>query len=227
MPEPHATQPALIVFREKDDKKSVEIGWFPPADAARAKADRSKPGLTTLENLSDRVRDFAVHLPTGCFEPDGKLVLGVTDRATIDRLLALRSEERKAGATEGEAGPGQSKPAQPVAAKTTDPKAPSRGEAGAAARSSSIGSKGAGNGQENVRPSATTAELVDALWSKVTIGSVVIAPEDDRTESGWWEAVVMEKRGQVLTLRWRDFPRQRPATRKLTEVALAHPKSGV
>jgi hypothetical protein len=56
---------------------------------------------------------------------------------------------------------------------------------------------------------------------------VVIAPEADRTENGWWEAVVTEKRGQMLTLRWRDFPRQRPITHKLSEVALAHPKSGV
>src|ERR1700730_15079027 len=127
MPEPHATQPALIVFREKDDKKSVEVGWFAPADAARAKADRSKPGLTSIENLSDRMRELAARLPAGQIGSDGKLVLGVTDRATIDRLLALRSEERKAGATEGRSGSAQSKPAQPAAAKATDPKAQSRG----------------------------------------------------------------------------------------------------
>jgi hypothetical protein len=225
MPDTHTTQPGLIVFREKDDK-SFEAGWFTEAEAARAKADRSKPGLTTFENLSERVRDFAVHLPTGCFEPDGKLLLGRTDRATIDQLLALRAEEPKAGATEGQGRVGQSKVAQPAAA-TADPKAPSRGEAGATARPSSSGSKGAANEQENVRPSPTTAELITALWSKITVGSVVIAPEDDRTENGWWEAVVIEKRGQTLTVRWRDFPKQRPATRKLTEVALAHPKSGV
>src|SRR6185436_8914819 len=116
-----------------------------------------------------------------------------------------------------------SKPARPATA-TADSKAPSRGEV---ARPSSGGSKGTGNGHEKVRPSPTSAELIDALWSKITIGSLVIAPEADRTESGWWEAVVTEKRGQLLTLRWRDFPRQRPVTRKLTEVALAHPKSGV
>ena len=101
-----AKQPALIVFREKDDK-SLEAGWFTEAEAGRAKADRSKPGLTTMENLSERVRDFAVHLPTGCFGPDGKLLLGVTDRATIDQLLALRAEERKASATEGKGGAGR------------------------------------------------------------------------------------------------------------------------
>jgi hypothetical protein len=215
----------LIVFREKDDK-SFEAGWFTEAEAGRAKAERSKLGLTTMENLSERVRDFAVHLPTGCFETDGKLLLGRTDRATIDQLLALRAEERKAGATEGQGGAGQSKPARPAAA-TADPKARPKGEPGNPARSAGGGAKGAANEQENVRPSPTIAELIEALWSKIAVGSVVIAPEDERTENGWWEAVVIEKRGQTLTVRWRDFPKQRPATRKLTEVALAHPKSGV
>src|SRR6476620_10971110 len=107
MADTRTTQPALIVFREKDDK-SLEAGWFTEAEAARVKADRSKPGLTTIENLSDRVREFAVHLPTGCFGPDGKLLLGRTDRATIDQLLALRAEERKASATEGQGGAGHS-----------------------------------------------------------------------------------------------------------------------
>jgi hypothetical protein len=226
MPDTLATQPALIVFREKDDK-SLEAGWFTEADAARAKADRSKPGLTTMENLSDRVRELAARLPAGRFEPDGKLLLGGTDRATINELLALRSDERMAAAKEGQAGAGASKPAQPAAAKTTDPKALPKGEAGGPARSPSSGSKGPGNGEEKVRPSPTSAELIDQLWSKITVGSVVIAPEADRTENGWWEAVVTEKRGQVLTVRWRDFPRQRPVTRKISEVALAHPKSGV
>src|ERR1700690_2076182 len=102
MPDTLATQQlALIVFREKDDK-SLEAGRFAEADAARAKAARSKPGLTTMENLSDRVGDFTVHLPAGCFEPDGKLLLGGTDRATINELLALRSDERMAATKEGQ-----------------------------------------------------------------------------------------------------------------------------
>jgi len=221
MPDNPALQPSLIVFRDYDGKR-CEAGWFTQADAARAKADRSMPSLSTMEHLSVALREFAFGLPTGRFGADDKLELGLVDRTTIERLLALRSEERKTAATEGQGGAGPSTPAQPPTAKATDPKASAEGEAAATPAPS-----GAGNGQEKVRPSPTTAELVDTLWSKITIGSVVIAPEADRTENGWWEAVVTEKRGQMLTLRWRDFPRQRPITRKLSEIALAHPKSGV
>ena len=70
------------------------------------------------------------------------------------------------------------------------------------------------------------ADLVDELWSKVTIGSLVIAPEDDR-EDGWWEAIVVDKRGGTLTLRWRDFPKLPLITRKLKDVAILHPKASV
>jgi hypothetical protein len=70
------------------------------------------------------------------------------------------------------------------------------------------------------------ADLVDELWSKITIGSLVIAPEDDR-EDGWWEAIVVDKRGNTLTLRWRDFPKLALITRKLKDVALLHPKASV
>ena len=70
------------------------------------------------------------------------------------------------------------------------------------------------------------ADLVDELWSKVTIGSLVIAHEDDR-EDGWWEAIVVDKRGNTLTLRWRDFPKLALITRKLKDVALLHPKASI
>ena len=70
------------------------------------------------------------------------------------------------------------------------------------------------------------ADLVDELWPKITIGSLVIAQEDDR-EDGWWEAIVVAKRGSTLTLRWRDYPKLPLITRKLKDVALLHPKASV
>ncbi len=45
-------------------------------------------------------------------------------------------------------------------------------------------------------------------WSEVKVGSLVIAHES--LEDGWWEAIVTEIKADQLTVRWRDFPRQRP-----------------
>ena len=38
----------------------------------------------------------------------------------------------------------------------------------------------------------------------LAIGSVVLAPEAPM--EGWWEAVVVKLRGDLITLRWRDYP---------------------
>ena len=59
-------------------------------------------------------------------------------------------------------------------------------------------------------------------WSEIRVGSLVIAHESPA--DGWWEAVVTEVHADVLTLRWRDYPRMAAITRNRKE-ELAH--SGV
>jgi hypothetical protein len=76
---------------------------------------------------------------------------------------------------------------------------------------------------ENVRASPKAAKLVEPLWSHVMVGSLVLAPLVDR-EDGWAVAVVQERRGQILTLSWRNGRSPRSFTRRLKEVALPHPK---
>jgi hypothetical protein len=59
-------------------------------------------------------------------------------------------------------------------------------------------------------------------WNELKVGAVVVAPEKDAAEDGWWPAVItkVSKDGQKLTLRWRDQPRQPPITAKREAVAL-------
>ena len=55
-------------------------------------------------------------------------------------------------------------------------------------------------------------------WGDIRVGSLVIAHEGPT--DGWWEALVTEVRDDVLTLRWRDYPRMAAITRNRKEVAL-------
>ena len=68
--------------------------------------------------------------------------------------------------------------------------------------------------------SAQTAEAASPplpkSWSEIQVGSVVLVQEDD----GWWAAVVTEVRDDVLTLRWRDYPRLPALVRNRQAVAL-------
>jgi hypothetical protein len=58
-------------------------------------------------------------------------------------------------------------------------------------------------------------------WDGIAAGHVVIA-QDEPTE-GWYEAVVVETSGDMLTLRWRDYPRERRFSRHKFSVALMYP----
>jgi hypothetical protein len=74
-------------------------------------------------------------------------------------------------------------------------------------------------------PAPATADVspppLPKTWSEIQVGSLVIGHEGHA--DGWWEAVVTEVRGDVLTLRWRDYPHQRAVTRDRQDVALLFP----
>ena len=76
-------------------------------------------------------------------------------------------------------------------------------------------------GEPAVAAPATADVSVPPLpktWSDIQVGSLVIGHEGH--DYGWWEAIVTEVRGDVLTLRWRDYPKQAAVTRDRQEVAL-------
>jgi hypothetical protein len=48
------------------------------------------------------------------------------------------------------------------------------------------------------------ATAADALWSKIEIGTMVLAAQPDLYGPGWWQTVVVAIEGDDLTLRWVD-----------------------
>jgi hypothetical protein len=55
-------------------------------------------------------------------------------------------------------------------------------------------------------------------WDEIGIGSLVLATVG--VEDGWWESVVLGVNGEMFTLKWRDYPRERTFVRRRTELAL-------
>ena len=55
-------------------------------------------------------------------------------------------------------------------------------------------------------------------WEEIGIGSVVLAHES--VDEGWWESVVLGINGEALTLKWRDYPREKVFVRRRTALAL-------
>jgi hypothetical protein len=66
-------------------------------------------------------------------------------------------------------------------------------------------------------PGPATQELPGS-WDEVAPGHIVIARET--LECGWWEAVVVERNGDLVTLRYRDYPKYPALVRHRSAVAL-------
>jgi hypothetical protein len=58
-------------------------------------------------------------------------------------------------------------------------------------------------------------------WDSVQPGHVVLVLESPA--DGWWEATVQEREEEILTLKYRDFPRQPKFQRHISQVALINP----
>jgi hypothetical protein len=56
-------------------------------------------------------------------------------------------------------------------------------------------------------------------WSVIAVGDLVLAPEKE----GWWEAIVERVVGEMLTLKWRDWPDEPVFVKTREQVALMHP----
>ena len=63
----------------------------------------------------------------------------------------------------------------------------------------------------------------DALWSKIEVGTLVLATQPDVYGPGWWEGVVVGFKGDDLTVRWTDEPDEDPVKVSRRDVALRHP----
>ena len=68
---------------------------------------------------------------------------------------------------------------------------------------------------------AAPAQGLPQDWDSIEVGHLVIAHEN--MIEGWWEAIVIATDNDMLTLRWRDYPKVPPITRHRTAVALIKP----
>jgi hypothetical protein len=58
-------------------------------------------------------------------------------------------------------------------------------------------------------------------WNEIAAGHLVIAQES--LEYGWWEAIVLERKGDTFTLQYRDYPHLPKFVRHRSGVALMCP----
>jgi hypothetical protein len=78
-------------------------------------------------------------------------------------------------------------------------------------------------GPDDDKASTPVARGLPRSWDEIGPGHLVIAQES--LDYGWWEAIVLDRKDDMLTLRFRDYPRLPKFFRHRTAVALMSPAS--
>jgi len=76
-------------------------------------------------------------------------------------------------------------------------------------------------GPDDDPASTPVARGLPRSWDEIAPGHLVIAQES--LANGWWEAIVLDRNDDMLTLRFRDYPRLPRFFRHCTAVALMSP----
>ena len=109
-----------------------------------------------------------------------------------------------------------------LAGDSSDPstKGSTSGKPGAVASNGSAASGDQGPGPAPTAPADPKGgPSRPQSWDDIGIGSVVLATVE-RVEEGWWESIVIGVNGEALTLKWRDYPREKVFVRRRSALAL-------
>jgi hypothetical protein len=93
--------------------------------------------------------------------------------------------------------------------------------AAAANGNDSPSSSDGSSGESGSTPGGSAPHLPQN-WQAIGIGDLVVANQSQ--EDGWYEAIVVEANGDMFTLRWRDYPRERRIVRHRLRLGLLYPR---
>lgn len=77
------------------------------------------------------------------------------------------------------------------------------------------------SGEPKVQTTSPITFGLPRTWDSIQPGHVVLIHESPT--DGWWESTVVERDDEILTLRFRDYPRQPKFQRHISQVALINP----
>jgi hypothetical protein len=186
-------EPSLVVFG-RDDAGKPRASWFDAgsADLASKAADLMKMRILRLE--TEEQKAVARQLAPGRVFASGRAFTPFARAAVFGRLVEL-------------------------AGGSSDPSTNGSSKSAAVASNGSAASGDQGPGPAPTAPADPKGgPSRPQSWDEIGIGSVVLATVG--VEDGWWESIVIGVNGEALTLKWRDYPRERVFVRRRTALAL-------
>jgi hypothetical protein len=176
-----------------DESGKPHASSFSEADAELAEKAARLMGMQVLRLATDEQRQLAAKLPAGRVFASGRAFVPFVQAGVYEALRAF-------------AGPASHSPAgDPSSARKGKPEA-------APAHSGASPTEAAGAGERDAPKQPPGA---------IDIGTVVLALTEPTM--GWWEAVVIKAKGDVLTLKWRDYPDEPQIVRRRHKVVRLEP----
>ena len=71
------------------------------------------------------------------------------------------------------------------------------------------------------KPPGGSSPNLPKTWQEIGVGDLVVAQQSP--DDGWYEAIVIQAAGDMLTVRWRDYPRERQIVRHRQRLGLLYP----
>jgi hypothetical protein len=99
-----------------------------------------------------------------------------------------------------------------------------KGEADAAEDTASVVASSSQSGSPPSPKVTCVSPVTSGLprsWDSVGVGQMVLVQESPA--EGWWEAVIVQREDEVLTLRFRDYPKLPTFVRHISTIALVNP----
>lgn len=217
---PAAPRVTRFIVLGRDEGGKAHASWFDEYDRPAAERAAALMGMHGLIVDDDGLAAIAQRLPRGKLFASGRAFVPFVKGSTFDQLAArlplcavTRPVRAAAVSVEGDA---DGTPVRATAAASASGAKgnSAKGDGGAGDAGGGSGN-GGGDGAGASRPAPRD-------WGSLAAGDTVLAL--DTPDEGWWEANVVEVReGELVLLRWRDFPGTPTFSRRRTAIALLHP----
>ena len=170
---------------------------FPATEIDRVSPVATALKLKSCQPCSDEVASLGLKLPVGRIYARGKAFIPHIKRDLYDKLLAALASGQKAD--------------EPKPQQTSKPLPDQQ------------------NGKATAECPTEVQPILPPLasglpqnWESVAAGNMLLI--DAGPGEGWWEAIVISRDDEILTLRYRDFPKVPKFQRHLSTVALINPR---
>jgi hypothetical protein len=168
---------------------------FPATEMEKLVPTVANMNLKFYEGSTEELRALGMKLPVGRFHARGKAFIPNIRRDLYDKILAaLVSFKDQADRSQEE--------------RAAATKGVEKQDSGPAS---------------SPEPDAATnvASGLPQDWPSIASGHMVLVQES--LEEGWWEAIVIARENDILTLRYRDFPKVPKFERHVSTIALINP----